>query len=89
MSDPLDPGPILPDDDSAGGAVQRAFDSAACVMLLRDALARAEAGETIAVAIAEVRTDRSVASSFETGWSWVSLLGAVTMLQHRICGAGT
>jgi hypothetical protein len=73
MSDPLDPGPIQPDDDSAGGPVQRAIDNAACVMLLRDALERAEAGHTIAVAIAEVRTGGEVAHS-----------GALTMLLHRI-----
>jgi len=88
MTDPLDPGPILPDDDSAGGPVQRAIDNAACVMMLRDALARAEAGETIAVAIAEVRTGDVIGYSFETGWSLVALLGAVAMLQQRVCGAG-
>jgi hypothetical protein len=84
MNDPLDPGPIQPDDDSAGGPVQRSIDNAACVMRLREALARAEAGGTIAVAVAEVRTGGEVAHSYETGWSWAPLVGALTMLLHRI-----
>lgn len=84
MSDPLDPGPIQPDDHSAGGPVQRAIDNAACVMLLRDALARAEAGGTIAVAVAEVRAGGAASLTLEVGHSWMALLGIVTVLQHRI-----
>lgn len=57
------------------------------VQLLRDALARAEAGETVGVAVAEVSRDNGVCSVFEKGHGSLAELGFATqLLNSRIVG---
>jgi hypothetical protein len=55
-----------------------------CVAVLRDALARAKKGETIAVAVAEVRRDGTALAQISNKTDRVALIGAVSILQARL-----
>lgn len=55
-----------------------------CAAVLREALARAKKGETIAVAVAEVRRDGAVNTQQSNDDGRISLIGAVSILHARL-----
>lgn len=63
-------------------------DQRECIGLLRAALARAEAGEVVGVAIIEARRDRCVGTSFCTGSGWANLVAGTAAVQHRLLSEG-
>lgn len=56
------------------------------VEALEDILARAKAGDLSSVAIAVVYRDGSTGDAWSEPASIGTLIGAVTILQHRLCG---
>lgn len=55
-----------------------------CVAVLREALARAKKGETIAVAVAEVRRDGIANTQVSNDDGRIALIGAVSILHARL-----
>ena len=54
------------------------------VALLREMLARAEAGDVVAVGICAVNADRTIGTVYHGGDQWAALVGAASVLANRI-----
>lgn len=63
--------------------------NAEIIGILREALADAEAGTLIAVGIAVVQADGSMACAYHRGQHWSDLLACVATLQDRVIKEGT